>query len=115
MPSPNKVKPLPNAVSSRVNLPVVAFSTGMASRNSELKRFLFQNLYRHPQVVDTTTRAQQVVRELFAAYLEDPAQMPEAHARRSNTARAVADYLAGMTDRFAAREHERLTGKRLLT
>ena len=62
----------------------------------------------------TTGQARQIVRELFAAYLGDPRQMPPDFAARHDSARAVADYIAGMTDRFAAREHERLTGRRLL-
>jgi dGTPase len=54
------------------------------------------------------------VRELFDAYVNDPTQMPADFAARQDTARAVADYVAGMTDRFAGREHERLTGRKLL-
>jgi dGTPase len=65
-------------------------------------------------VVAMTGQARQVVRELFAAYLAQPAQMPADFAARAHRPRAVADYIAGMTDRFAAREHERLTGQRLL-
>jgi dGTPase len=77
-------------------------------------------LYRHPQVVDTMERAKQVVRDLFAAYLNDPKAMQTGGTLRwvgeapQDVPRAVADYIAGMTDRFAAREHERLTGQRLL-
>ncbi len=61
-----------------------------------------------------TANAKQVVRELVAAYLADPGQMQADFAARPDTPRAVADYIAGMTDRFAGREHERLTGARLL-
>ena len=57
-------------------------------------------------------RAQAVVRGLFVAYLERPADMPESFAARVDCHRSVADYIAGMTDRFAMREHERLTGQR---
>jgi dGTPase len=111
---------------ARQHPPLVCFSDEMALKSSSLKRFLLQNLYRHPQVVETTQTAQQVVRDLFAAYMADPAQMPQAHsdrfdqldsgssadARRSaKPERVVADYIAGMTDRFAAREHERLNGR----
>jgi len=110
----------------RQHPPLVCFSGEMALKSSSLKRFLLQNLYRHPQVVETTQTAQQVVRDLFAAYMADPAQMPQAHSDRfdqleSNPSahahlpvkpeRVVADYIAGMTDRFAAREHERLNGR----
>lgn len=93
---------------------LVGFSEGMRRQSSVLKHFLLHNLYRHPQVTATTGQAKQVVRELFAAYLEEPAQMPADFAARANVARAVADYIAGMTDRFAVREHERLTGRKLL-
>ena len=54
------------------------------------------------------------MRELFDAYLAEPSQMKPGFAARPDRERAVADYIAGMTDRFAAREHERLTGRRLL-
>jgi dGTPase len=93
---------------------LVRFSIGMHAQASELKQFLFAKLYRHPQVMQTTGQAQQMVRELFQAYLADSAAMPADFAARQDRERAVADYIAGMTDRFAAREHERLTGARLL-
>ncbi|MDM0024911.1 deoxyguanosinetriphosphate triphosphohydrolase [Variovorax saccharolyticus] len=92
--------------------PLVLFSAAMRSESTELKRFLFRNLYRHPQVTQTADRAQAAVRVLFAAYLAAPGEMPEAFARRSDRHRGVADYIAGMTDRFAIREYERLTGQR---
>jgi dGTPase len=94
--------------------PLVTFSEAMRDRSGVLKHFLLQNLYRHPQVAAKTGQAKQVVRELFAVYLDDPGQMPPDFAARANVARTVADYIAGMTDRFAAREHERLTGRNLL-
>ncbi len=49
--------------------------------------------------------------ELFAAYVQQPDEMPDEHARQPRRERAVADYIAGMTDRFALREHQRLTGR----
>jgi dGTPase len=99
---------------ARAGAALVRFSDAMAGRSTALKRFLLHNLYRHPQVMATTGQAKQVVRELFAAYLDDPRQMPADFARRADAPRAVADYIAGMTDRFAGKEHERLTGRRLL-
>ncbi len=93
--------------------PLVAFSVPMHEASRELKRFLFGALYRHPQVCQTTERARQVVAELFAAYLWQPGQMPAEHAAQPQRERAVADYIAGMTDRFALREHQRLTGRTL--
>jgi len=102
------------ADAARHAAPLVAFSNGMRTQSAALKHFLLHNLYRHPQVLATTGQAKHVVRELFAAYLQDPAQMPADFAARPDRARAVADYIAGMTDRFAGREHERLTGRRVL-
>ena len=98
----------------RASEPLVRFSDAMRERSSALKSFLMRNLYRHPQVTQTTVQAKRVVRELFDAYCAEPAQMQAGFAAREDTARAVADYIAGMTDRFAGREHERLTGSRLL-
>jgi dGTPase len=94
--------------------PLLRFSADMHARSAELKKFLFASLYRHPQVMHTTGQAKQAVRELFTAYLARPQEMRAEFAARSDRERAVADYIAGMTDRFAMREHERLTGKRLL-
>jgi dGTPase len=92
--------------------PLIAFSPGVATRSLALKRFLNSALYRHERVDDVMARARQVVRELFARYLADPALMPEEHRQRAQEIgeRAVVDYIAGMTDRFALREHARLTG-----
>ena len=81
---------------------------------SALKSFLFATLYRHPQVLRTTAAARTVVSELFAAYRACPGEMSADFAAAADAPRAVADYVAGMTDRFALREHERLTGRRLL-
>ena len=90
--------------------PLIGFSHAMRAESTELKRFLFGQLYRHPQVMASTERAQQVVRELFQAYLGGALELPAGRPglRRH---RSVADYVAGMTDRFALREHRRLTGQ----
>jgi dGTPase len=93
----------------RVSPPLVGFSAELAPQLAELKRFLFARLYRHPQVEAQRELAQTVLRELFACYMD--AGVPE--PRDEDPARAVADYLSGMTDRFAIREHQRLTGRRL--
>ena len=92
---------------------LVQFSEDMVRQSVQLKAFLRTKLYRHPQVVETTDRARQVIRELFTAYCDDPVQMPADHARSAAGVRGVADYIAGMTDRFALREHERISGRRL--
>lgn len=99
--------------------PLVMFGDVMRERSAVLKQFLFKNLYRHPRVMDTTARAQEVVRDLFAVYTASPQEMKATFAASADAdqgparARMVADFIAGMTDRFAAREHERLTGRRL--
>ncbi|GAB3184480.1 deoxyguanosinetriphosphate triphosphohydrolase [Hydrogenophaga aquatica] len=94
---------------------LVRFSPEMKRQSSELKRFLLVNLYRHPQVMETTGRARRIVSDLYAAYCAAPAEMPGGQGGGSliSVRRRVADYIAGMTDRFAIREHERLTGQRL--
>jgi dGTPase len=89
---------------------LVRFSEPVRDEVVALKRFLFASLYRHPQVMQTTERARTVVTELFAAYLQAPQEMPADYAGTADRPRAVADYIAGMTDRFALREHQRLTG-----
>jgi dGTPase len=98
--------------------PLLVFSDEVHAEHLELKRWLREGLYRHYRVLRMTTKAKRVVRELFAAMLEDVALMPTEHqdvARRLETddgrngrARAVADYIAGMTDRYAILEHQRL-------
>lgn len=103
-----------NADEARQAGPLVAFSAQMKALALPLKQFLFTHLYRHPQVMNTTLQAQQVVRDLYEAYVAAPSEMPQDFASREDTHRAVADYIAGMTDRYAAREHERLTGRKWL-
>jgi dGTPase len=93
--------------------PLVGFSDAMKAESLVLKRFLLRNLYRHPQVMETTERAAQVVTELFASYLERTDEWPHTPIKARQPARAVADYIAGMTDRFAIREHHRLSGRML--
>jgi dGTPase len=91
--------------------PLLRFSPDMRIKSTALKRFLFANLYRHPQVQSTRARAEEVLRDLFAIYAGDAKQMTPDFADRPDHERACADYIAGMTDRFAIREHQRLTGK----
>ncbi len=102
-----------DADAARSLLPLVRFSTGLHAQNAELKRFLFSALYRHPQVTQSTALARTMVAELYAAYTAVPTEMPADHAAAADLPRAVADYIAGMTDRYAQREHHRLTGRRL--
>ena len=97
-----------SADEARLCPPLLQFSAEMEDASQTLKTFLLRNLYRHPQVMQTTDWARQVVRELFEAYIAQPQEMPRAFAQRHSLPRAVADYVSGMTDRFATREHARL-------
>ena len=85
----------------------------MGNHDRALKRFLFERMYRHQRVNRMSSKARRVVRELFQLFLAEPECLPgEWRALTGNgpaeTARIVADYLAGMTDRFALDEHRRL-------
>ena len=93
--------------------PLVALSEPMREQSKQLKRFLFDALYRHPQVMRTTERARGVVRSLFTSYVASPGEMPDeqAAAYAQQGLRVVSDYIAGMTDRFAGSEYARLTGQ----
>ncbi len=93
--------------------PLRGLSQPLKDETAALKRFLFKALYRHPRVVQMTSLGRQVVTELFSAYCAAPREMPAEFADMPDLPRTVADYIAGMTDRFALREHERLTGRRL--
>lgn len=93
---------------------MVSFSAGMAVAEKELKAFLYANLYRHPSVMHARAEVEQVVRDLFDAYFENPRDMPEGwregldRAEDRIKARDVADFIAGMTDTYALKEHRRL-------
>jgi dGTPase len=93
--------------------PIAAFSEAMGNHDRALKRFLHQRMYRHQRVNRMTSNARRVVSELFRLFLAEPDHLPaEWRALTSGSeaerARLVADYLAGMTDRFALDEHRRL-------
>jgi dGTPase len=93
--------------------PVAAFSPEMREHDRALKGFLFQRMYRHYRVNRMSSKARRIVRELFQLFLAEPQCLPpEWRATKgagpAETARIVADYLAGMTDRFALDEHRRL-------
>lgn len=89
---------------------LIAFSQNMARQNLALKQFLRNNLYHHYKVNRMSTKAMRIIQELFKAFFADISLMPTEHQQyaQQDKARAVADYIAGMTDRFAIREHRRL-------
>jgi len=90
---------------------LVRFSPEIEKQKRELKRFLYDELYQHPQVLAMNERAVAILGDLFGAFRSDPGRLPEhvrARIASDGEARAIADYVAGMTDRFALEEHERL-------
>ena len=89
---------------------LVAFSPEMQEQNRELKAFLRIHLYRHYRVMRMTAKARRIIGDLFHAFVEDPRLLPPQFnpVADSERARAVADYIAGMTDRYAIREHRRI-------
>lgn len=98
----------------RHNAMLISFSSAMRDQQTELKRFLRTNLYQHYRVNRMTSKAQRIVRELFQIFMQDVKLMPDEFQQRAkldspaDQARAVADYIAGMTDRYAIREYQRL-------
>jgi dGTPase len=92
---------------------LAGFGPALAGELAELKRFLFDHLYHHPRVIEMNRQAVAVIGDLFEAYRADAALLPEhvrAHFEADGEARAIADYIAGMTDRFALNERERIGG-----
>ncbi len=94
---------------------LVGFSKRVRQMNGALKRYLFQHMYKHYRVVRMAAKAERVIQELFLAYMEKPEMLPPAHLGRLvdddselKKARVIADYIAGMTDRFALDEYDRL-------
>lgn len=102
-----------NSVEELQNLSynVMALSEDTYRRNRELKDFLYNKLYRHYRVVRMAVKADQIIRDLFINYLAEPSILPD-HTRKSieeyGLERAICDYIAGMTDRFAIEEHKKL-------
>ena len=96
---------------------LVSFSDEVYEQHIALKRFLQKHLYSHEKKLEMTKRAQIIIRELFELYLENLELLPDDFAHNAaneddfGRARIVADYVAGMTDRYAIAEHERLLGK----
>ncbi len=90
---------------------LVGFSPDVAGKSQALKAFLMQALYRHYRVVRMTNKAQRIIKDLFGAFEGEPRLLPDQYQERATIdglPRAIADYIAGMTDRYAIREHRRL-------
>jgi len=96
----------------RAGPPLIRFSPKMREETTALKRFLYANLYRHYKVNRMRVKASRIVRELFDAFMTDPVLLPfdyqVASGDTMKQARKIADYIAGMTDRYAIREHKRI-------
>jgi dGTPase len=96
----------------RASPPLIRFSSKMRAETTALKRFLYANLYRHYKVNRMRVKASRIVRELFDAFMTDPVLLPFDYQVASGDtlkqARKIADYIAGMTDRYAVREHKRI-------
>ena len=100
----------PEAVAS-AGRTLVGQTAAIEAADRDIKAFLFARMYRHPDVKKVREQADAIVRRLFEAYMSDPSAMPPEWAAKADgqtRARAVADYIAGMTDRFAIAEHARL-------
>ncbi len=109
--SANITKAKPGSIEDIRKLPqLIVFSDAMHKQQAELKRFLRTKLYQHYRVNRMSAKAQRIIRELFAVFIQDLGLMPDEFQQRAITdkARAVADYIAGMTDRYAIREYRRL-------
>lgn len=92
--------------------PVVAFSARMRDRDREIKAYLTARVYRHAQVMAVMNGAEAVVRDLFAHFRSHPHDLPEGWKtpEGADSARTIADFLAGMTDRYALADHKRFCG-----
>ena len=90
---------------------LIAFTESMQAENRALKAFLREHLYQHYQVLRMTTKARRIIHDLFNAFVADPRLLPPQYqemAASEGVARATADYIAGMTDRYSMKEHGRL-------
>lgn len=94
----------------RAAAPLIAFSPSIWEEQQELKRFLHTRLYRHYRVMRMSNKARRIIRELFLAFLDDVRLLPPQYQKKAqqDKPRAIADYIAGMTDRYAIREYRRL-------
>lgn len=95
----------------KLNYNIIGYSEDMQRRNRELKDFLYQKLYRHYRVVRMQVKAENIIKSLFEAYKNEPAMLPTQYQKiitARGLERTICDYIAGMTDRFAIEEHQRL-------
>jgi len=101
-----------------LDAPVIQFSDGLFSDLKQIRAFLFENMYRHWTVRRMRRKAARIVTDIFEIFMEDPGMLPPewqilAMGDDAPRARVIADYIAGMTDRFALQEHAKLTDMNL--
>ena len=94
---------------------IINFSDGIKNLNINLKKFLHKNLYKHPDVLEMTSQANYIIKDLFSAYIADIKLLPKDYYQynlkkinKNDKERVICDYIAGMTDRFALQEHIKL-------
>lgn len=95
----------------RLTYNVAGFNEELHRRNRQLKDFLFANLYRHPRVIRMAVKAERTITDLFEAYLSEPSVLPkhiQGRIDESGLEQTICDYIAGMTDRFAVEEYDKL-------
>ena len=102
-----------NVTEVRQSPPLIGFSDSMVEATTTLKRFLFQALYRHHLVMRMNAKAQRIIERLFNAFIDHPSLLPPAYLTQgektgADQPRLIAHYIAGMTDRYAMREYQRL-------
>ena len=109
----------------KLNTSLVSFSPEVKQKNAKLKSFLNKNLYQHQQVHQMSASAKQIISDLFEQFVNNPNLLPDEHQKKAiikkqisgptGLRRVVADYIAGMTDRYAQAEHSRVTRNNTLT
>jgi dGTPase len=115
--SHKKLKDYQEVTSSKfreMNFDCLSFSAGMKTQNDELKGYLAENMYRHPRMIENARKAREIIVFLFEKYRENPALIPVHFKNRLNLESLdiiAADYIAGMTDRFATTEYEKIKAK----
>ena len=104
---------LPNAQVARVAPFTIGPSEGVASQKAELERFLYDRVYRHPDIIRVRDDAQTRLRKMFDGFVKHPEWLPKSYLRRSESVgmrRCVGEYIAGMTDRFCNEQFEHYFG-----
>ena len=109
-----KIRPIDSADIMNAEQPIVSFSEGLTPKIQQLRNFLFTKMYRHYKVNRMASKAKRVISELFYLFMDEPTVLPDEwrylgkENLKNNQARLISDYIAGMTDRYALLEYDRL-------